>query len=106
MRRYDLLPPAQNDVLDLLAYVGDYSDSASDRFIDALFDRFEHPAEFPHLGRDRGEFADGLRSFPVKPLRVTIYYYVAQEGPDRVLIARVLRQERNVGPEAFGGGED
>ncbi len=106
VRRFDLLRPAQLDILDLAEYAGEYSDRARDVLTDTLFDQFERLAEFPHLGRDRSEFAAGLRSLPVNRLRVTIYYFATPEDPDRVLIARVLRQERDVGPEAFGGGED
>ena len=35
---------------------------------------------------------------------MSVFYYPLTEGVDRVLIARVLRQERDVGEGDFGGG--
>ena len=104
MRSYDLLPRAREDILDLAASASAYTDEARDLLTDTLFDGFERLSDFPDLGRDRSELAPGLRSFPINRLKVTVFYFTTAEGRDRVLIARVLRQERDVGPGAFPGG--
>ncbi|MEM1044178.1 MAG: type II toxin-antitoxin system RelE/ParE family toxin [Bacteroidota bacterium] len=101
MRHYDLLSPAQDDILGLLGHLSDYSDKASDRFIDALTDAFEQLSVFPNMGRERGDLSENLRSFPIKRLKVTVFYYVTPEDGDAVLVARVLRQERDVDPSLF-----
>ena len=100
MRRYDLDQRATDDILDLVEYAQSYSDAARDRLTDALVDAFEHLAEYPHSGRARPELAPALRSFSVNPLRVTVYYVAAPDG-NRVLIARILRHERDVGETDF-----
>ena len=100
-RRYDLLQAASDDILDLLAYVASYSDEASDRFVDALTDVFEKLAELPGMGRDRSYLVPGLRSFSVNALRVTVFYRETARASDRIEIARVLRQEREVTAAAF-----
>lgn len=102
MRRYNLLPPARDDIFDLVEYVGGYSDRARDVFTDALVDGFEQLADFPLMGRDRYDLKEGLRSFALNRLRLTVFYYVQFKEQDHVLIARVLRQERDVSTEDFG----
>ena len=104
MRSYDLLPSTRVDILALAEYASEYSDRARDLLTDTLFDCFERLFDFPELGRDRNELAPGLRSFPVNRLKVTVFYFATAEGRDRVLIARVLRQERDVGPSTFSLG--
>ncbi len=105
MRGYDLLRPAQLDILDLAEYAGEYSNRARDTLTDTLFDAFDQIVDFPEMGRDRGELAEGLRSFPLNRLKVTVFYFPMPRGQDRMLIARVLRQEREIDPEMFSGGE-
>ncbi|MEM6287696.1 MAG: type II toxin-antitoxin system RelE/ParE family toxin [Bacteroidota bacterium] len=102
MRGYDLLAPARDDILDLVEYVGEYSEQARDRLTDTLVECFERVSDFPHLGRDRADLKEGLRSVALNRLRVDVFYYpIPHEEGDRVLIARVLRQERDVNAEDF-----
>lgn len=99
MRAFDLSPAAVDDVLALAAFASEYSDAARDALTDGLFDAFERIAAFPGLGRDRGDLAPGLRSFPVNRLRATVFYDAAPGG--RLQVVRVLRQERHIDPDAF-----
>ena len=96
-----MLPSAREDILNLAEYASEYSDKARDLLTDTLFDSFDRLSDFPELGRDRSELAPGLRSFSINRLKVTVFYFTAAGGRDRVLIARVLRQERDVGSSAF-----
>lgn len=101
MRRYDVHERAIGDILDLSEYISDYSEKAGDALIDDVFTCFEQLSEFPHLGRERRELGVELRSFALNRRRLTIFYYAQPEQRHRVLIARVLRQERSAGDVAF-----
>ena len=93
---YDLLPSAIGDLLGLVEHVGDYGDEVVDRLTDALYDGFERLAEFPGLGRERGELAPDLRGFALNKQRVTIFYYEPSDARPRLSIVRVIRQSRDV----------
>ena len=98
---YDLSPDALNDVLELTERVGNYSDEALERFVDTLYDAFERLAAFPGMGKTREDLSPCLRSFPVNKHRVTIFYVEPDEARPFLLIARVFRQERDVGEDDF-----
>ena len=101
MRTYGLHDRAVTDLLGLAEYVGRYSGGAGDALVNDLFDCFDRLSAFPHMGRERPEFALALRSFELNRRRVTVFYYAQPDDHDRVLIARVLRQEQDVGASDF-----
>ncbi|MDT0630540.1 type II toxin-antitoxin system RelE/ParE family toxin [Rubrivirga sp. S365] len=101
MRAYDLHERAVADLLDLAEFARAYDEEAGDELVDDVFDSFERLSAFPHLGRRRPELAPALRSFALNRRRVTVFYYAQPNAHDRVLIARVLRQERGVGASEF-----
>ena len=102
MRQYDLDRPAQLDILDLFDSARDYSEAFERRFADGLVECFERLAEYPYSGRERVDLMPELRSVVIRNLSVIVFYFPLSEGQDRVRIARVLRQERDVGADDFG----
>ena len=87
---YRLSPLAERDLDEIWSYVAvDASPASADRLIDAIFDRFELLVEQPHMGRNRPEFGDGVRSIVVESY---VIYYRYDEG---LLIARVLHGRRD-----------
>ena len=102
MRRYDLSPRARHDILALAEHASRYDDTARDVLTDALVDCFERLAEFPGLGRKRPALRPGLRSVPLRRLRVTVFYEPTPDAADRVRIVRVLHQSQNTTANSFG----
>lgn len=88
-------------MVDLCDYALGHSEAARERFVDDLYDRFDQIAEFPGMGRSREELAQRMRSFAVNRHRVLIYYLYPEHEDGILYIARVLRQERDVGPDDF-----
>jgi len=87
---YRLSALAEQDLQEIWSYVADdASPATADRFIDAIFDRFELLDEQPRMGRSRPEFGEGVRSFVVE--RYVIYY----RSDEDVLIARVFHGHRD-----------
>ena len=87
---YRLPALAEQDLDEIWSYVTkDASPTTADRLIDAIFDRFELLVEQPHMGRNRPEFGEGVRSFVVESY---VIYYRHDED---VLIARVLHGRRD-----------
>lgn len=88
---YRLSALAEKDLEDIWSYVAEDAslETAADRLIDAIFDRFELLVEQPRMGRNRPEFGEGVRSIVVESH--VIYYRHEQD----VLIARVLHGRRD-----------
>ncbi|WP_420454071.1 type II toxin-antitoxin system RelE/ParE family toxin [Rubrivirga sp.] len=99
MSGYRVLPAAYDDLLDLVEHASDYSERARDALTDTLIECFERLSAFPNLGRARSDLDPRVRSFPVNRLRVTVYYFAPGEDVGELLIARVLRQGRDVSGE-------
>ena len=57
----------------------------AERFIEAVHEQFARLAEYPGMGRARGELAPGLRSIPEG--KYIIFYRAVQ---DTILVIRVL----------------
>ena len=64
-----LQPRAKADLSDIWQFIAEDSDDQADAFIDLIDQKFELLAQQSGLGRRREELAEGLRSFPVGPLR-------------------------------------
>ena len=76
---------AENDLLSIWLYIAADQPLNADRFLDKLLLAIERLAEFPLLGVEREELANGIRSFYVD--RYVIYYVVADTS---LMIVRVL----------------
>jgi toxin ParE1/3/4 len=92
-------PTAESDLDDIWYFVAKESGSlgVANRLVDVITDRFHLLAGFPHLGRSRGEFGAGCRSFAVGEY-VIVYAIEAED----VLILRVAHGRRDI--EAMFGG--
>ena len=76
---------AENDLLSIWLYIAADQPINADRFLDKLLVAIERLAEFPWLGVEREELANGVRSFYVD--RYVIYYVVSDAS---LSIVRVL----------------
>lgn len=56
---------AEEDLIDIWAYIAQDNISAADRFLDRIEDKFFLLAEQPRLGPRRPDIAPELRYFPV-----------------------------------------
>jgi toxin ParE1/3/4 len=87
-------PQADSDLDSIWFYVASESGSVevADRLIDSIAERFLLLADYPNLGRRRGDdLRPGLRSFAVS--EYVIFYRL--QGED-VYILRVLHGNRNI----------
>jgi toxin ParE1/3/4 len=87
---------AEQDLLDIWAYIAKDNPDAADRFTDLLVEKCDHLCELPELGRRRDEFAPSLRSFPVG--RYIIFYRIGDPG---IEVVRILSAYRDLG-QFFG----
>lgn len=76
---------AENDLLSIWLYIAADQPINADRFLDKLLVAIERLAEFPLLGVEREELANGVRSLYVD--RCVIYYVVSDAS---LSIVRVL----------------
>jgi toxin ParE1/3/4 len=84
-------PEAEADLVDIWLYIANDQPTNADRFLDRLQEKALKLAEFPDLGRDRPELAEGLKSFPVD--RYNIYYRVTDTA---LVLVRVLPGSRDI----------
>ena len=90
-------PQATNDLLEHAFYIADTSLDASDRFLRAAEEAFQHLAEMPGMGssRDFGNPAlAGLRMWPVPGFRKHLIFYFPRR--DGIEVVRVLHASRDL----------
>ena len=94
MAAYFLLETAQRDLEGIWRYYDRFGgeDLADQRIVD-LHHSFQLIAEFPHIGRPRPEFDEGIRSFVSYSPAYTIFYFPL-EGV--IEIAHVLHGSEDV----------
>ena len=89
-----LSPQAEQDMLDLVSYLAEHSDSAVDSFTAQAKATFQNLAEYPLVGRARYELVPGMHSLYSNGY---FYFYFPPVGDNGVvLIARVARPERDI----------
>ena len=94
MARVVLSPQAEKDMLDLLSYLAESSDSAASSFTAQANATFQNLSEYPLLGRARYESVPEMHSLYSNGY---FYFYFPPAGDnDVVLIARVVRPERDI----------
>jgi len=57
MSSYHLTPSARQDVLDIYDYIAADNPDAADRFVEELYQAFDHLATFPRTGHPRADLA-------------------------------------------------
>jgi toxin ParE1/3/4 len=82
---------AEQDLVQIEDYIGKDNPSAAVRFVQRLTDRFAQLAEFPGIGRERVEYARGLRS--VTEGDYVIFYRLKESNLE---ILRVLHGRRDI----------
>ncbi len=92
MSRYTVSPEAEDDLLDIWAFVADDNPGAADRLIDTFYEHFIELARQPAMGRKRPEFqGPNYRSFPIG--NYLVFY---QPFDNHIEIARVLHGARDL----------
>jgi len=86
-----LSPEAEQDLIDIWAYIAEDSPVNADRYIDKLSDKGLILADNPQIGAERTELMDGLRCFPVD--HYVLYYREINNGIEMI---RVLRASRDI----------
>jgi toxin ParE1/3/4 len=88
---YRLSKRARGDLLEIWRYIANDNETAADRFIDLLVQRFQLLGKNPYIGRSRDELRTGYRSFPVG--QYVVFYRVAEPG---VQIMHVVHGRRDL----------
>lgn len=91
MLALEISPEAESDLLDTWLYIAEDQPTNADRYLDKLQVKAQRLAEFPDLGRDRPDLAEGLKSFPVD--RYNLYYTVTET---KLILVRVLPGDRDI----------
>ena len=91
MKEPRLSPTAKSDLTDVWQYVAKGGESRADAFLQKIVDQCQQLAQFPRMGRARGNLAPNLRSFPVK--KFVIFYRPVH---DTIEIARILYGTRDI----------
>ena len=89
-------PRASADLIEIWEYIAADNMDAADALIDRIDAKFQAIAAQPSIGRERSEFAPGLRSLPLSPY---VIFYRPMDGG--IEIVRVLHGARDIEAE-FG----
>ena len=87
---------AEADLVDILAYVARRNQQAADALAAEIEQQCQQLARFPGIGRDRSNFAPGLRSVVVQ--RYNIFFRPITGG---IEVVRILHGARNLDPSLF-----
>lgn len=90
-RELTLADSARADLIDIWSYIAEDSVRAADSFVNRLLKRCQLLADNPEVGKEREQFAEGLRSFPFD--RIVVFYRFSESS---VEIARVLSGYRDL----------
>lgn len=82
---------ARRDLIGIWCYIADDNESAADRFIDLITQRFQPLGKNPYAGRSRDELRPGYRSFPAG--QYVVFYRLSDSG---VQIMHVLHGKRDL----------
>ena len=99
MSQYELAPNAVDDLLEIIRFSKKtWGIARAERYREELELAVQQMALAPTMGRQRGEIAEGVRSFPVAQ---HVAFYVQQK--DKVIILRILHPRMDV-DAAFKSG--
>ena len=85
---------AQNDLLQIYAYLSERNPQAADTLIEEIDVRFKNLCRFPFIGRERSSLAPGLRSILVG---THLIFYVVER--DRIVVVRVIDGRMDIDEE-------
>lgn len=89
-------PQAEDDLVEVWAYIAEDSEEAADRFLGRIENACRRLAENPLTGRDRSQLAPRLRS-----LAMSSYVLFYRPRSDGIELIRVLHGARDL-PALFG----
>jgi toxin ParE1/3/4 len=84
MARVTRRPQAEDDVLEIWAFIAEDSFAEADRWVDQLDDKLALWATQPLMGRDRKDLWPGIHSFAFG--RYVVFYTPLQDGIDVVRV--------------------
>lgn len=96
MARPRIQRSAKQDIHAAWAWLNERNPQAADRMVRRFSQLFQVLAENPHLGRERPELSEGLRSFPAD--EHVIFYRVVGRS---ISIQRIIAHSRDVQPNDF-----
>ncbi len=82
---------AKFDLEDIWSYIAEDNIQAADSLYSNIQERFKMLSESPHIGKNRPEIGEGIRSFPIG--NYVVFYRVVSEG---VFISRLLHGKRDI----------
>jgi toxin ParE1/3/4 len=82
---------AELDLVEIGVHIATDDPAAADRWLDLVEQKCQLLATMPQMGRDRGNLAPDLRSFPVG--EYLIFYRPGNEG---IIVIRVLHGARDI----------
>jgi toxin ParE1/3/4 len=85
---------AEQDLIDIWAYIASANPSAADRLLDLLDERSKALARNPRMGMARDDIAPGVRHFPVG--RYLILYRALNDGVEVVRYVHGMRRLRGL----------
>jgi toxin ParE1/3/4 len=85
---------AEQDLIDIWAYIARANPSAADRLLDLLDERSKALARNPRMGTARDDIAPGVRHFPVG--RYLILYRALNDGVEVVRYVHGMRRLQNL----------
>lgn len=91
MPSIELRPEADEDLLELSAYVASERPTTSRNWVERIDESFQHRAEYALIARKRPELGADLRSFPV--MNVVIVYRPMEDG---IELVRVVHESRDL----------
>lgn len=91
---YRLAEQAESDLREIWIFISEHDESAADRLVEAIFEKFELLANHKEIGRRQDDLLVGMRMFPFK--KYHIYYFPTEEGAE---IYRVLHGRRDTKEE-------
>lgn len=91
--RIDRLPAARLDLIEIWSYIAADNLEAADRVLNAINASINRLAEYPELGRARGEIRKNLRC--IVSGNYVVFYTPLQEV---IEVVRVIRAERDISP--------
>lgn len=92
MSRYELAPSAAEDLLEIIRFSKKtWGAARAQRYREELELAAQQIALAPAMGRQRGDIADGVRSFPVAQ---HVAFYIQEK--DKVIIMRILHPRMDV----------
>lgn len=99
---YRVSSVAEDDLVEIGAYIAQYNPEAAVRQVDAILDRFPLLGAQPGIGSKRDDLHAGLRCLAVD--RYIIFYRTVDEAEFSIEVVRVLHGSRDL-PGVFSETE-